>query len=158
METKIEKQIEVERKSGTSKSIKLYNPLALDHTIVHRLKSIEITDDYTRIDFIYRSSMIYDKGGWIQMERVAYISPIDSTMKYKLIRAIGIPIAPLKHHFKRKGEFHTYSLLFPALPTSTTKINIIEKEAPGTYFNFYGIDFAKWMTVPHPIEASKSKN
>ena len=158
MEVKIEKQIEVERETKTSTKIKLYNPEALDHNLVHRMKSVEITDEYTRIDFIYRSSMIYSNGGWIQMERDAYISPVGSSMKYRLIRAIGIPIAPIKHYFKRQGEYHTYSLIFPALPTGTAKINIIEKEAPGTYFNFYDIDFSKWMTVPHPMDVAKSKN
>lgn len=158
MEVKIEKQKEVAHESRTATKIKLYNPAALDHTLEHRLKSIEITDEHTRIDFIFRASSKYDNGGWITMERNAYISPVGSTMKYGLIRAIGIPIAPLKHYFKRKGEYHTYTLIFPALATGTEKINIIEKDAPGTYFNFYGIDFAKWMTIPHPMDIAKSKN
>jgi hypothetical protein len=158
METKIEKQIEVVRESETSTKIKLYNPNALDHNLSHRLKSIEITSEHTRIDFIYRSPFVYDNGGWIQMEKNAFITPVGSTMKYRLIRAIGIPIAPIKHYFKKKGEYHTYSLIFPALPLGTTKIDIIEKEAPGTYFNFYGIDYAKWITVPHPMDVAKSKN
>jgi hypothetical protein len=84
--------------------------------------------------------------------------PIGSTTKYRLIRAIGIPIAPLKHYFKHQGEYYSYSLIFPALPTGTSKIDIIEKEAPGTYFNFYGIDYSKWITVPHPMDVSQSKN
>jgi hypothetical protein len=92
------------------------------------------------------------------MERNAYISPVGSNTKYRLLRAIGIPIKPRKHYFKKEGEFHTYSLIYPALPLETTSINIIEKEAPGTYFNFYGIDYSKWITVPHPMDVSKSKN
>lgn len=158
MEVRIEKQIEVIRETNTSTEIKLYNPNALDHRLDHRMKSIELTDEYTRIDFIYRSSSIYVNGGWIQMDGNAYISPVGSTMKYRLMRTIGIPIAPLKHYFKRKGEYHTYSLIFPALPAETTKIDIIEKEAPGTYFNFYGIDYSKWITIPHPMDVAKSKN
>jgi hypothetical protein len=157
MEIKIEKQNEVVRETKTTK-IKLYNPAALDHTLDHRMKSIEISDEYTRIDFIYRAPTYYFNGGWIQMERNAYISPVGSTTKYHLLRAIGIPIAPIKHYFKKEGEFHTYSLIFPALPLGTTHINIIEKEAPGTYFNFFGIDYSKWITVPHPMDVAKSKN
>lgn len=157
MEVKIEKQNEVVRETKTTK-IKLYNPTALDHTLDHRMKSIEISDEYTRIDFIYRAPDYYVNGGWIQMEPNAYISPVGSTTKYGLLRAIGIPIAPIKHYFKKEGEFHTYSLIFPALPLGTTQINIIEKEAPGTYFNFYGVDYSKWITVPHPMDVAKSKN
>jgi len=158
MEIKIEKQIEVWRETALPSPIKLYNPNALNHTLEHRLKSNEITDDYTRIDFIYRSSMVYYNGGWIQMERNAYIQPDGSTTKYRLIRAIGIPIAPLKHYFNHRGEYHSYSLIFPALTAGTAKIDIIEKEAPGNYFNFYGIDYSKWITVPHPMDIAQSKN
>ena len=158
MEVKIEKENEVVREAETTKKQKLYNPTGLDHKLDHRMKSIEFSDQFTRIDFIYRSSHQYKNGGWIQMESNAFISPAGSTMKYRLIRTIGIPIAPLKHYFKRKGEFHSYSLIFPALPAGTTKIDIIEKEAPGNYFNFYGIDYSKWITVPHPMDIERSKN
>lgn len=158
MEVKIEKIVEVVRETKTFNPIKLYNPNGLDHTLKHRIKSIEITDDYTRIDFIYRSSMIYINGGWIQMERNAFIKPVGSTTKYPLLRAIGIPIAPIKHYFKRQGEYHSYSLIFPALPAGTKSIDIIEKEAPGTYFNFYGVYYSKWMKVPHPMDVALSKN
>jgi len=158
METKIEKQLEVVRETTLPTTIKLYNPNALDHTLNHRMKSIEISDEYTRIDFIFRSSNEYHNGGWIDMDKNAYISPVGSTTKYRLLRAIGIPIAPTKHFFKRKGEFFSYSLIFPALPAGTAKIDVIEKEAPGNYFNFYRIDYSKWITVAHPMDVERSKN
>lgn len=158
MEIKIEKQIEVLRETAVPSTSKLYNSDALDHRKELRMKCIEFGEDYTRIDFIYRSSTIYQNGGWIQMDGNAYIQPVGSITKYRLIRAIGIPIAPLKHYFKHQGEYHSYSLIFPALPAGTSKIDIIEKEAPGTYFNFYGIDYSKWITVPHPMDVSQSKN
>lgn len=158
MEVKIEKMTEVFRETETKEAITLYNPEALDHTLSHRMKSIERTDEYTRIDFIYRSSELYENGGWIQMEGNAYISPVGSSIKYRLIKTIGIPLTPLKHYFKNKGEFHTYSLIFPALPSDTKKIDIIEKLAPGNYFNFYGIDYSKWITVPHPADIAQSNN
>ena len=158
MEVKIEKMTEVFRETETKEAITLYNPEALDHTLSHRMKSIERTDEYTRIDFIYRSSELYENGGWIQMEGNAYISPVGSSIKYRLIKTIGIPLTPLKHYFKNKGEFHTYSLIFPALPSDTKKIDIIEKLAPGSYFNFYGVDYSKLITVPHPADIAQSKN
>jgi hypothetical protein len=158
MEVLIEKLIEVIRETGTPRIVKLWNPGALDHKLHHRMASIERTDEHTRIDFIYRAPDCYINGGWIQMEGTAYISPVGSGTKYSLIQAINIPIAPVKHYFKRKGEFHTYTLIFPALPAATQKIDIIEKEAPGTYFNFYGVDFSKWMSVPHPAYAGSCNN
>lgn len=145
-------------KEKVTDPVRLYNPDAMDFTKEHRIKSIEATDNYTRIDFIYRSSHLYVNGGWIQMDAGAYIQPVNSNSKYGLIKAIGIPIAPQKHYFKRQGEFHTYTLIFPALPKNTRQIDIIEKEAPGTYFNFYGVDYSNWMTVAHPTDLPMSKN
>jgi hypothetical protein len=40
----------------------------------------------------------------------------------------------------------------------TKTIDIIEKEAAGTYFNFYGMDYSKWMKVPHPMDVERSNN
>ena len=158
METEIEKIIEVDNTEKSVTPMKLYNPNGMDFKTDHRMKSIEVTDEFTRIDFIYRSSKIYDNGGWIQMDKGAYIQPVNSEARYGLVKAIGIPIAPTKHYFKKQGEYHTYTLIFPALPKNTTKINIIEKEAPGTYFNFYGIDYSTWMTIPHAADLPTSKN
>ncbi len=158
METKFKKYIEKGIQEKIETSTKVYNPEGMDFRNDHRIKSIEATDEYTRIDFIYRSSKIYDNGGWIQMDKGAYIQPVNSEARYGLVKAIGIPIAPTKHYFKKQGEYHTYTLIFPALPKNTTKINIIEKEAPGTYFNFYGIDYSTWMTIPHAADLPTSKN
>ena len=158
MEILIKKHRELSITEKLNKPIRLYNPGSFDFRSNHRIKSIEPTEEYTRIDFIYRSSMIYINGGWIQMDKEAYIQPVNSSTRYGLIQAIGIPIAPLKHYFKRQGEYHTYTLVFPALPKSTTKINIIEREAPGSYFNFYGVDYASWMTIPHPADLPMSEN
>ena len=154
METKIERKTEVYKETG----VKLYNPQALNHNSKHRVKSIELNDEFTRIDFIYRSPDLYINGGWIQIDKNSYIRSVDSDQKHRLVQAINIPYAPQKHYFKRKGQFHTYSLIFPPLPKETKAIDIIEKEAPGTYFNFYDIAFQAWMTVPHPLDIEKSNN
>jgi hypothetical protein len=158
MDTHVKKLVETDRNLKVDQPVKLYNPEGMDHTKSLRIKGIEATEEYTRIDFIYRSSMVYINGGWIQMERNAYIQPVGSTQKYRLLRAIGIPIAPLKHYFKRQGEYYTYTLIFPALPKNTTQIDIIEKLAPGSYFNFYNVDYSNWMSVPHAVDIARSNN
>lgn len=158
METTIEQLVEMDRNLKVDSPVRLYNPDGMDFRNALRVKSIEATTEYTRIDFIYKSSMIYDNGGWIQIERDSYIQPIGSSEKFKLIKAIGIPIAPLKHYFKRQGEYHPYTLIFPALPKNTKAIDIIEKLAPGTYFNFYNVDFSSWMTIPHAADLPRKNN
>lgn len=158
METTIEQLVEMDRNLKVDSPVRLYNPDGMDFRNALRVKSIEATTEYTRIDFIYKSSMIYDNGGWIQIERDSYIQPIGSSEKFKLIKAIGIPIAPLKHYFKRQGEYHPYTLIFPALPKDTKAIDIIEKLAPGTYFNFFNVDFSSWMTIPHVADLPRKNN
>lgn len=158
MEIEITRMNEVELKTTEESPVKYYNPEGMDFTKKLRIKCLEATDEYTRIDFIFRSSMIWDNGGWIQMERGAFIQAKGSTQKYRLIKAIGIPITPLKHYFKRQGEYHAYTLIFPALPKNTHSIDIIEKEAPGSYFNFYNVDYANWMTIPHAIDVPRKEN
>lgn len=158
METTIEQLVETDRNLKVDSPVRFYNPNGMDFRNELRVKSIEATSEYTRIDFIYKSSMIYDNGGWIQMERDAYIQPKGSTQKYRLIKAIGIPIAPLKHYFKRQGEFYPYTLIFPALPKDTKCIDIIEKLAPGSYFNFYNVDYSTWMILPHAADLPLKNN
>lgn len=158
METKIERITEMDLNFEVQTTTTYYNPEAMDHRVQRRMKSIELTDEYTRIDFIYQASMIWDNGGWIRMEKDAYIQPVGSVSKYYLQKAINIPIAPIKHYFKKKGEYHSYTLIFPALPKDTKSIDIIEKLAPGTWFNFFNVDFSSWMTVPHACDAPRQNN
>ncbi len=158
METRIKRLIEMDRNLKIDSPVRLYNPEGMDYKINLRVKSIEATSEYTRIDFIYKSSIIYENGGWIEMDADSYIQPIGSSTRYKLVKAIGIPLAPLKHYFKRKGEYYTYTLIFPALPKDTKAIDIIEKLAPGTYFNFYNVDFSTWMTIPLAADLPRKNN
>jgi hypothetical protein len=102
------------------------------------ISEIEVGDEFTRIDFFYISSRLYVNGGWIQMHPSCYIRPKGTDLKLTMIKAEGIPIAPIKYHFQCQGQAHSYSLYFPALPKGTTMIDVIERD--GHYpndFNFY---------------------
>ena len=158
MDTEIEKTREKTIQEKQQERIVLYNPTGSNYKDSHGIKCIECTDEFTRIDFIYRAPSYYINGGWVQMEQNCFIRPVGSETKYTLIQAIHIPIAPSKHYFNRSGEYLRYTLLFPALPKSTRKIDVIEKEAPGTYFNFYNIDFSSWITIPHAGDIVMSNN
>jgi hypothetical protein len=116
------------------------NPIS-QHTPNEHLgiEKISLEDDFTRIDFVYIAPKKYSNGGWIQIDSGCYIRPIGSDVRYKMIRAIDIPIAPTKYIFKRCGEVHHFSLLFQALPKSVKFIDIIERLAEGTYFNFFKV-------------------
>lgn len=139
-----------ERRKKKTKILRLFNPSIYDNKANAMIKTIDLNEEYTRIDFKYISSNEYINGGWIQMERKSFIRDTLTKRTYPLLFALNITIAPEKHHFRRKGQAHTYTLVFPALPQSTKAIDIIEKEAPGTYFNYYNIEYQRWINIePH---------
>jgi hypothetical protein len=102
------------------------NPIS-QHTPNEHLgiEKITLDDDLTRIDFVYIAPKQYINVGWIQIDSGCYIRPIGSEVRYKMVSAINIPIAPAKYYFKSKGQVH--------------QIDIIEKLAEGTYFNFFRV-------------------
>lgn len=103
------------------------------------IEKISLDDEFTRIDFVYIAPKQYVNGGWIQMDSGCFIRPIGSEIRYKMVQAINIPIAPAKYHFKSKGQVHHFTLLFPPLPKNVKYIDIIERLAEGTYFNFFRV-------------------
>jgi hypothetical protein len=103
------------------------------------IEKISLDDDFTRIDFVYIAPKQYINGGWIQMNSGCFIRPVGSEVRYKMVSAINIPLAPSKYYFKSKGQVNNFSLLFPALPKSVKQIDIIERLAEGTYFNFFRV-------------------
>ena len=138
-----------ERKKKT-KTLRLFNPSLYGRNTSAKIQTIDLNEEYTRIDFKYNSSQEYINGGWIQMERNSFIRDTLSKRTYPLLFALNITIAPEKFHFLRKGQAHTYTLVFPALPKSTKAIDIIEKEAPGNYFNYFNIEYQRWGNIePH---------
>jgi hypothetical protein len=130
----------------------LYNPDGMMTSSCVKLKCIWQLPKTTRIDFIYQSPQYYVNGGWIQIDPKTYIQCVHSGIQLPMLQAIGIPLAPQKHHFKKSGTYFTYSLIFGALPKTTTHIHCIEKAQRGTYFNFYNIPFSSWIKIPHAAD------
>ena len=141
---------EDQKQKQKTKTLRLFNPSVYDRNTSAKIQTIDLNEEYTRIEFKYTSSQEYINGGWIKMERNSFIRDTLSKRTYPLLFALNIPIAPEKFHFRRKGQVHYYTLVFPALPKSTKAIDIIEKEAPGNYFNYYNIEYQRWINIePH---------
>ena len=111
------------------------------------IECISIDENYTRIDFIYISPKKYPNGGWVKMDRNAYIQICGSNKKYHLLKAINIPLDPDKYYFKKTGQVLQFTLLFPAIPKTTTSIDIIERLEPGNYFNFFRVSLVSGQAV-----------
>lgn len=87
----------------------------------------------------------YSTGWWVQLLPEIYIRPVGTKDKLGLIYAFNIPIAPAKYFFKNQYEQLHFTLFFPALPKSTTHIDIIEQEggSRSEFFNFYSVPVSK---------------
>ena len=149
---KIEKVeiIEIEDIKVEVPSKVFFNPsigIKVERDTLLDIYKIELNTDFTRIDFIYQAPDKYINGGWIEMDPNSFIRPASSSTIYKMVKAINISIAPIKTYFKKSGQIHVFTLIFPPLPSDVTVIDIIEKEGLGTYFNFYNVQLEKNATT-----------
>lgn len=99
---------------------------------------IKKTSSNTIIHFIYQSDEKYIDGGWANINSDIKIKDSDGFKSYNLIRAEGIPISPEKKQSDFAGQWFSFRLIFPKLPTDISKIDIIECETSNC-FNFYGV-------------------
>lgn len=108
------------------------------------LLRIQLNSDYTKVDFGYTTSNMYERGGWIKIAKETFIENIDTKKRYKMINANGITIAPKKHNFKSNKDWQYYSLFFEPMEQKDCVINIIEKEKGSLNdFNYYNIELKK---------------
>ena len=139
MKTNLETKTEEELLTITEPHV-FKNPISQQTPNEHLgIEKITLDDDFTRIDFVYIAPKKYVNGGWIQIDPRCYIRPIGYDICFKIIKAINIPIAPSKYYFKCKGQVHQFTLLFPTLPKIVKQIDIIERLAEGSYFNFFRV-------------------
>lgn len=105
------------------------------------LQSIDVSDNKTIINMLYYAQPKFIQGGWVRIAPQTFIRHSDTDETLPLLEAVNIPLSPEKHHFKNADETLAFQLIFPAIPKSWIKIDLIEKE-PGdsSYFNFYGIE------------------
>ncbi len=105
------------------------------------IERITLKKKYTRIDFVYIASHYYKNGGWISIsEQFMIKESFNVKKKYKMFKAIGIPISPNKFFLKRKGQVHHFSILFEPIPTIIENIDIIENIRFINGFNFFDVE------------------
>lgn len=143
------------KKPPFSRSIQLHNPKPI---IIGKLqvRSIKMDNAETVIDFIYYSPKNRAEGGWLQIDKETFIRANSSPDKLKLKHAINIPLAPEKHYLNPKYMPYRFTLIFPPLPLETHCIDIIERDEPGTYFNFNQLDLSDWAEKPFSFQSQPS--
>lgn len=100
------------------------------------IERISIYNDSTVVQLSVENKM--EQGGWFCADRNIYIENPTLRMKYRLIRARGIPACPSVHNFKRAGEVLRFSLIFPGIPENLRVINLIE-DCNKSCFRFKGV-------------------
>lgn len=101
-------------------------------------------DNETQIDLGYSAYNIYINGGWIRIHADTYLVDQKTGIRYKMTKAVGVPIAPEKLEFNTKTDWQYFSLFFEALPHKDLVLNFIEPDDSvasdnGDNFDFYGI-------------------
>lgn len=106
-----------------------------------RILNIESDSEQVKIDFCYTNP--YDYCGWVDMGPYCFIRPINSDLKFDLIKTEEIPIKPDRLEFSKHGDLLYYTLFFPPLPEDVTEIDIIEDEQNRFAFNFFNVSLIK---------------
>ena len=116
----------------------------------------EISDDpstvITRIERSGKNTIVtfehaQSAAGWIALDKGIYLQNADGSDIYRFIKAEGIPLSPGKKELKgNEGKF-TFKVYFERVPAAVKTINIVERavprNAPGSYFNFFGLSLSK---------------
>lgn len=93
-----------------------------------RINRVYVTNDKTIIELTY----INRNSGWMNISPNTYISA--GGKSYNIIGARGIPFSPDKYYFKSSNEVASFFLIFPAIPTTTKKISLIESKESSWQF------------------------
>ena len=100
-----------------------------------KIVKVSATNKYTTLEFDYIN--LYGADGWCNIKPTAYIVDRATGKKLKLLWAEGIPKSPNQHSFKSMYETLHFKLVFPAVSTKTTTIDMIESN--DSSWQFYNI-------------------
>lgn len=126
------------------KRILFIEPHCITYSNNLKLLRVELSTNYTKIDFGYQPTENQKVVGKIRIPKETYLSIVNEKKKFKLIRAENIPIAPKQHNFKTATDSLFFSLYFEPVPVKCCDLNLMEKEANAeSGFTFYSIELDK---------------
>ena len=99
------------------------------------VEKIVITQDTTYIYCFYEA----EADSWARISKDMYLEDANSDARFPLLKASGLPYAPLKREFIFNETIQVL-LCFPHI--NTDKFNVVEEEGERA-FNIYGIDISK---------------
>ena len=108
------------------------------------VEKVVITQDTTYIYCFYEA----EADSWACISKDMYLEDINSGIKYPLLRAVGLPYAPLRRDF---ANDETIQVLLCFSHINTNRFNIIEKKYEQA-FNIYGIDLQKTFDTLYSVD------
>jgi hypothetical protein len=112
-----------------------------------QLLRVETNSQYTKIDFGYTSTIFYERGGWVHINKKTFISVNGKQKEYVLLKAENIPFAPNQLSFNSSNDWLYFSLYFEAIPFNTKSIDVIENADDKNSFNFYKIPLEDGLEI-----------
>lgn len=104
------------------------------------LLRINLFPEYTKVDFGYSTTEIYDNGGWIKIAPDTFIENLATKECYIITKAEGITVAPELRNFQSKKDWQYFSLYFPPIPQKDCVLNVVEVEnGTPNDFNYYNV-------------------
>ena len=105
------------------------------------LLRISLFPEFTKVDFGYTTTELYDNGGWIKIAPDTFIENVANKERYTMTKAVGITVAPELRNFESKKDWQYFSLYFPPIKQKDCVINIVEVEnGTPNDFNYYNIE------------------
>jgi hypothetical protein len=105
------------------------------------LLRINLSPEFTKIDFGYITTDKYINGGWINISPDTFIEDVITKERFTLTNVAGITIAPELRNFESKKDWQYFSLFFSPIPQKDCIFNIIEVEnGTPNDFNYYNIE------------------
>lgn len=104
------------------------------------LLRIHLFPEFTKIDFGYVTTDLYDNGGWIKIAPETFIENVATKERFTMTNATGITLAPELRNFESKKDWQYFSLYFPPMKQKDVTLNIIEViNGDANDFNYHDI-------------------
>lgn len=103
-----------------------------------KLLRVELSLNYTKVDFGYQATEKNEKGGKIRISKKTYLW--NKKEKFKLTHTENIPLEPKHYYLQTNDDWLFFSLYFQPMPIQCGEIFIIEEDFENEVdLNFYSI-------------------
>lgn len=120
-------RLSIQKARRKGENVKLFSPpFALAQDQGMKLLSIELNEFTTVVHMEYTDEAAELRGKLVKVEPNVYIQPVNTPYVYYMFDHENISLESYMRIEKKKGERLIFSMIFPPLPYSVRKIDLIE--------------------------------